>query len=360
MGHAVRLADVTFERAARSEGSAVVWTGQMVTLPHGDLFGTWQTAWIRSVLEAAFGPADESLEDGAKTPSSWSYELVARVRDVETRLDIRACHHPVVVSVGLAGARRFQASREDPAVVQALTDALMQLCETWARADFSGRYASARDGGALRYGVLRGVPWVDKKAELHDCHPRPGSLWAHADASKGSVVVALEGAAEAQHAAGAAPSDAEIEAYYAAHVPPSSPPLAVLREHIMAAILASRKAPPPLREVRSRAIADVVDDLGNLARFDFVPLSYAYHAGSSQPIPARRGAAKLERLAKLVRDVLANEAPEPAASPLSKTSPVREHAELWRAAADDLEAAAQMLAGAAPDATFTVGRGPRF
>jgi hypothetical protein len=39
---------------------------------------------------------------------------------------------------------------------------------------------------------------------------------------------------------------------------------------------------------------------------------------------------------------------------------MREHAELWREAVEDLEAAARMLSAANDEATFTVRRAGRF
>lgn len=355
----MRVGPVTFERVPRSAEGTVAWTRQEMAIPRGELVGAFQAAWVRSVLEAAFGAPQDVHEDGAKAPTSWSYELAASLGERETRLDASGGPDQVAVTFGLAGSRRLQANQEEDETVRIATEAFLDLLETGARADFSGRYTHPRHGGTTRYGVAGGVPWVDAKEHRHDCFPRAGSAWERADRTKGSVLVSLDAGEAAAAAAGPLPTEAEVRAYYAAHVPPGSPALEVLREHVVAALVASRRTAPREAEVRSRAMADVIDDLGNLGRFDFVPLSFAYHSGSSGPVPALRGRRKFGRLAEVVRGVLAGSLPEPEPSPRSTRLPMRAHPEAWRAAADDLEAAARML-DRAPGATFTVRRAPRL
>src|SRR5262249_7560230 len=143
-------------------------------------------------------------------------------------------------------------------------------------------------------------------------------------------------------------AEEELEGYYSLHAPPGSPPLEAIRDHVRKAIVVARHQSDAPGEVRSRAIAEVIDDLGNMAVFDFVPLG----APDRSPYPpawldARRGLAKMRSLLARVRGVLAGEAREPEASPRSTRLPIAAHAEVWRAVASDLEEAIRVLRPAA-------------
>jgi len=355
---------VQFERLPRS-GEATLWAGPRVTFPCGELTGEHRAAWLRAALSTAFGaPDDEPDGDGGKLPVGWSYELRVLIGEREARLWVGGCED-VEASFGLWGQRRFQANQEDAALIEIVTEALLDRLEGTPPTDFHARLRAKH--AAIRYGCRGGVPWSGTiDGGQHDCHPRSGSPAARADEPRGTFVVSLEPAgtdgAGAEAGADDDVGEQEVAAYYAANAPPGSPPLDVVREHVRAALVAARRRPPPSNEVRSRAIADALGDLANLAHFDFISLAHPYHWSYGPTFQdARRGKRKLDSLAARVRRTLAGQEPEPVPSPRARALPMNAHAELWGEVAADLEAAARLLEPAAAAAgRFRIRRERRF
>lgn len=275
---------IAFSRLGQHKVDSTLFSAGGLGFPSGELTGPWQTAWVRGVLIALFGDSPASDPDA----TTFEYELEAIVDGTrEVRLVIADAKSEVGGAFG-----RFGVDVPDPALFARVTDALLDLCETTAPADYESKFY---EYATQRYGCSKGAAWVGtKKNGVYSCQPRPGApFYEHASMRHAFVLDIPDLARDAN---GESVSDAEVEAYYAKHATPGMPPLASIREHVMRAILAER-APAPSLPFESRAIATSIFDLADKAIYDFVPLAREFTSPyPPEPLDAKRGLRKFRKL----------------------------------------------------------------
>jgi hypothetical protein len=216
---------IVFERLDRRASDATLWSGGDLDIPCGELDGERRVAWIRGALTALFGPI---ADHDSSCKSTFDIELRATV---DGQREVRLIIGDRKGELG-AGFGRFGAARHDPSPFSRVREALLHVLEHTPPADYASKFT---EHSFHAYGVRRGIPWVgtSKKGRV-DCHPRPGSILAMR--ARGPLVLELEGAREAgvarsdaaaayATARAAAIGEAELRAYYDAHVPAGGTPL---------------------------------------------------------------------------------------------------------------------------------------